>query len=81
MNDKKHTPKNLTEKDHVYVVFDQFHWLDPDHLEYCFKGFDYALANYTFLKAAHQDKSLGFTSEENYLKLKRNRCHANTTRE
>ena len=71
MNDK--IPHKGLYKDHVYVVFDQFHWLDPDHLEYCFKGFDYALANYSFLKAAHPDKSLGFTSEENYLKLKRNR--------
>ena len=29
-----------------YVVYDQFHWLAPDHLEYVFAGWEYALKNY-----------------------------------
>ncbi len=53
-----------------YVVFDQFHWNDPDHLEYVFGGWEYALSNYRFLKAAHPDKTLGLTSVENYEKIK-----------
>lgn len=55
------------EKDEEYVVYDQFHWNDPNHLEYVFKGRDYALKNYVFLVRAHPDKSLGFTLKKLYI--------------
>ena len=54
----------------IYVVFDQFHWKSPDHLEYEFGGHEYALANYSFLKIAHPDKSLGMCTIEEYRKKK-----------
>lgn len=54
----------------VYVVYDQFHWLDADHLEYQFKGLNYALDNYRFLKASHPDKVLGLLEVDKYKKLK-----------
>lgn len=52
----------------VYVVYDQFHWQTPDHVEYVFKGWDVALANYAFLKDAHPDKSLGLCTKEEFIK-------------
>ena len=54
----------------TYVVYDQFHWGDINHLEYLFKGFRYALENYRFLKEAHPDKTLGMLEIEKYKLLK-----------
>lgn len=74
MDESKLYIDNLTneeKKDLSYVVFDQFHWLDPNHIEYCFKGWDVALANYNFLKVAHQDKILGLVTLEYYEKFLR----------
>lgn len=53
-----------------YVVYDQFHWLAPDRLEYVFAGWEYALKNYAFLKQAHPDKTLGLVTVEDYEKKK-----------
>ena len=53
-----------------YVVYDQVHWLAPDHLEYVFAGWEYALKNYEFLKQAHPDKTLGLVIVEDYEKKK-----------
>ena len=72
MENSKLYIENLTDKekrDRTYVVYDQFHWLDPNHIEYCFKGWDSALANYNFLKAAHTDKTLGLVTVEYYMKF------------
>ena len=55
-----------------YVVYDQFHWFAPDHLEYVFAGWEYALKNYAFLKAAHPDKVLGLVEAKQYMKIKEN---------
>ena len=55
--------------DEEYVVYDQFHWLWDDHIEYIYKGWEYALANYNFLKQSYPDESLGL-SYENYQKVK-----------
>lgn len=52
-----------------YVVYDQFHWFAPDHLEYVFAGWEYALQNYRFLKAAHPDKVLGLVEAKQYMKI------------
>lgn len=56
------------EKDEEYVVFDQYHWLFPDHLEYIYKGWEYALANYNFLKQSYPKESLGLITKEEYMK-------------
>ena len=61
-----------------YVVYDQFHWLDPDHVEYVFKGKEYALNNYAFLKQAHPDKTLGLVSAEEFERIKPKRHEKDT---
>lgn len=54
----------------TYVVYDQFHWNDPDHIEYRFDGWESALANYGFFKDANPDKTLGLTDLENFNAIK-----------
>lgn len=51
-----------------YVVYDQFHWLWDDHIEYIYKGWEYALANYNFLKQSYPKESLGLITKEEYMK-------------
>lgn len=53
-----------------YVIYDQFHWLNPDHLELTISGWDYALKVYAFEKEANPDKTLGLITEEEYKKIK-----------
>ena len=53
-----------------YVIYDQFHWLNPDHLELTISGWGYALKVYAFEKEANPDKTLGLTTEEEYKKIK-----------
>ncbi len=59
------------EKDNrEYVIYDQFHWLDMDHLEMTVSGYDYALKVYAFQKEANPDKCLGFVTKEQFVKIK-----------
>ena len=53
-----------------FVIYDQFHWLDSDHLEMTISGYDYALKVYAFQKEANPDKSLGFVTEEQFKRIK-----------
>lgn len=52
-----------------FVVYDQFNWNNPDHIEYVFHGWGYAMKNYNFLKMAHPDKTLAIVTKE-YFKQK-----------
>ena len=54
--------------DKEYVVFDEFHWLSPDHIEYIYRGWEYALANYRFLKQSYPNECLGLTTREDYMR-------------
>lgn len=42
-----------------YVIYDQYHWLTPDHLEVPASSWDEALSLYQFYKAAYPKESLG----------------------
>lgn len=42
-----------------YVIYDQFHWGNPDHLEVHVDGWDNALSQYLFYKEAFPTESLG----------------------
>ena len=53
-----------------FVIYDQFHWLNSDHLEMTISGYDYALKVYSFQKEANPDKSLGFVTEEQFKRIK-----------
>lgn len=67
----KDSLKSNSRKDNQrYVIYDQFHWLDSDHLEMTVSGYDYALKVYAFQKAANPDKSLGFVTEEHFKRIK-----------
>lgn len=59
----------MKEKDEEYVVYDQFHWMWDDHIEYIFKGWEYALANYNFLKQSYPKESLALTTKKEYMKM------------
>lgn len=61
-------PKSPTD---TYVVYDQFHFKDADHLEVPVKGRKFALDTYKFLKTSFPDKILGLTTVEYYRKLKK----------
>jgi hypothetical protein len=55
----------------TYVIYDQFHWLSPDHLEIPVKGWTAALEVYRMEKVCRTERdSLGLTTLENYKKLK-----------
>ena len=54
----------------TYVVYDQFQFHHPDHLEIPVKGRSAALDMYQFQKTANPDKSLGLCTVEKYKKLK-----------
>lgn len=49
-----------------FVVYDQFNWNNPDHIEYVYHGWLYAMQNYNFLKMAHPDKTLCIVTKEYY---------------
>lgn len=51
-----------------YVIYDQFHWLTPDHLEVPASSWDDALAKYRFYKAAYPNESLGLCTLEEFQK-------------
>lgn len=52
-----------------YVIYDQFHWLSPDHLvRYC-ENWKEALEYYRFYKALFPDESLGLTDENDFKKI------------
>ena len=53
-----------------YVIYDQFHWLDPNHLESPCANHKEALERYEFLKAAFPGESLGMTTKSKFMKLK-----------
>lgn len=55
-----------------YVIYDQFHWLSPDHLERHAEGWENALKQYAFYKAAYSGESLGLVTKETYNKIKPN---------
>lgn len=54
----------------TYVIYDQFHFRDQDHVEIPAKGWEYALAVYRFQRTMHPGMSLGLTSIEKYKRLK-----------
>lgn len=54
----------------TYVIYDQFHWLWPDHFERQVKGWTAALATYAFLKGVYSGTSLGLVTLEYYNNLK-----------
>lgn len=54
----------------TYVIYDQFHFYDADHLERPVKGRKFALETYKFLKQAYPDKILGLSTIEYYKNLK-----------
>ncbi len=66
----KRCNKKLQKDNQRYVIYDQFHWLCPDHLEMTISGYDYALKVYNFEKNANPDKTLGLVTEEQYKKIK-----------
>ena len=60
-------------KNHHWVIYDQFHWLKPDHLERHVTGtWDEALEQYRFYRAAFPNESLGLTDIETFNKKKQN---------
>ena len=72
MDEKKLYVENLSnaeKEQRDFVVYDQSHWNDPDHIEYVYHGYTYDMENYNFLKMAHPDKTLGIVTKE-YFKQK-----------
>lgn len=64
----------------TYVIYDQFHWLWPDHLEIPVKGWTAALATYRLEKACcAEGDSLGLTTLEDFKKIKKS--YENTGKE
>ena len=54
-----------------YVIYDQFHWLAPDHLVRVVEGtWNDALEQYRFYKAAFPTESLGLVTEEEFQRIK-----------
>lgn len=54
-----------------YVIYDQFHWLNPNHLVRVIDGaWNDALEQYRFYKAAFPKESLGLVTEEEFLRKK-----------
>lgn len=54
-----------------YVIYDQFHWLNPDHLERHVIGtWQEAVEQYCFYKSAFPGESLGLVNNEQYNKIK-----------
>lgn len=53
----------------TYVIYDQFHFGEENHLEVPAKGRKYALSVYRFLKELHPNMSIGLATIE-YYKLK-----------
>ena len=54
-----------------FAIYDQFHWLRPDHIEVIVEGTEKeALECYQFYKELFSGESLGFTTEEDFLRLK-----------
>lgn len=51
-----------------YVIYDQFHWLTPDHLEVPASSWDEAMSLYRFYKAASPKESLGLCTLAEFLK-------------
>lgn len=53
-----------------YFIYDQFHWLRPDHIELSYDTWDEALEAYNFMKQAHPSESLGLTDETWFNRIK-----------
>lgn len=53
-----------------FVIYDQFHWLAPDHLEVTCENWDEALAQYRFFRDAHPGESLGLTTLDDFKRIK-----------
>lgn len=55
----------------THVIYDQFHWLTPDHLEIPASSWDDALVKYRFYKDAYPNESLGLCTFEEFQKKSR----------
>ena len=55
----------------TYVIYDQFHWHTPDHIEVPVTDWETALEVYKFLKELHPGESLGLVTKEEFLKKKK----------
>lgn len=53
-----------------FVIYDQFHWNDSNHLEQPCSNWKEALARYRFLRDSFPGMSLGLKSIEDYIKMK-----------
>ena len=49
-----------------FVIYDQFHWGNHDHLEVHVDGWDNALNQYRFYKDAFPNESLGLVDVERF---------------
>ena len=49
-----------------YMIYDQFHWLSPNHFQEEVKGRDQALIRYTFHKVFHPECNLAVSTIEAY---------------
>lgn len=54
-----------------YVIYDQFHWGDPNHLESPCANHKEALERYKFLKEAFPGESLGMLTKRKFIELKK----------
>ena len=54
-----------------YVIYDQFHWLDPNHLESPCANRKEAIERYKFLKDAFPGESLGMLTKRKFIELKK----------
>lgn len=52
-----------------YMIYDQFHWLRPDHFQEEVKGRDQALARYHFHKVFHPECVLALSTIESYNRI------------
>lgn len=59
----------------TYVIYDQFHFGCPDHLEERVKGWDNALSRYCFTKTFNSNLSLGLSTAEYYDHLRSGKRH------
>ena len=62
---------SLVSPSDTYIVYDQFHFGDADHLEVPVKGHDNAIATYCFYKTVYPTYSLGLCTIEYYNTLKK----------
>ena len=53
-----------------YVIYDEFHWGNPDHLESPCANYKEALERYKFLKESFPNDIFGLTTKKKFLKLK-----------